>query len=803
MGKFFNYHHTIRLSFLMIFTTILFKGYACDQSSVTILTAVENGGVYTYTAEVCLGISPNWGSTDAFTLNADQNITGTSTTLTSTYNYCSVDIAFNGAGCAVSSMGQPPAGGTIQTANVTANSSIGGGDLTFAAGNAPGWLAPDDLRGDCADCNNGDQLCWTIEFTTAAPITTISLEDAEGDAVTCPDELDATIPTPVVCVPADLTAEVNGGTAAITVCEGDAVDLSSACNTCVTMGSGQTSYSWSGPDSYSSSNDDPGSFNATATSGGTYTLSGITGTCPTQSTAVTVNVNALPTGTLGTPALDDCASVTVPVSFTGDGNWTFTYQIDGVDQPPITATTNPYDLTVATTGTVTLNGTAGVTNTTCAGAGAVSGSSVISISAVDSDAGSDIAPDPDTDITINATGTAGNDGYDTIAVASNQSNTTNGNIADGATFDAGTITLSGLSNNCPLDNNNMTANAVCFWYTNLRAGNQLSATLCTDNSGTNCITVPVGGIPNSDRSMGQPVTTEYCFDYGDILNLTFGQACNTTLYLDVTDVGGGDDGSFDQWTTSFQDLDLSLRPNPTYAWSVSSGAADLSYLSSTTTEDPVFNAPGGTAAGCYNLTVTDGAGCTSVDEVCFNAVILGLDLLEFDVSVVDRNVYLNWEMMDLRNNYRYYVQRSVDGNTFQDISGMVKPSEARRFDFVDKDPLNKAYYRIKEISDVGELDYSTTRFVSLRAENSLEIMHIYPQPLVGNSPLHVTVVSGKEQDASVVLYNLQGQKVLEEEFHLNQGITTLDLNPTSTHSGLYSLELITTDRKLFAKVNKQ
>ncbi len=782
--------------FLSLFLYVLFNSFGCDRTSVVVTSATFDGTEYTYTANVCLGISPNWGPTGGITLNADQNITGTSTpTITSNYNYCSVDLTFNGQGCASAAMGQAPAGGTVQSASVTASASTGGGDLSYNPSGSPGWLAPEDIRGDCADCNNPAQLCWTVVFTTDDPISTIQLEGGES-GTECPDEFDNTIPTVVVCIPADLSSVVNGG-ATTTVCEGDPIDLNSNCTTCVTSGGGRTTYSWSGPNGYSSTSDNPGSFSATANSGGTYTLSGETAGCPTQTTSVTVNLNPLPTGALGTPALYDCNSVDVPISFTGAGDWTFTYQIDGVDQAPITTGTNPYILSVSTAGTITLNATAGVTNTTCAGAGSVSGSTDAFISAVNSYAGSDFMPDPTTDYTIDATATAGNPGNDTILTPVPISNGTDENVPDGGSGST-SISLSGITSNCPLDAANIPTDAICFNYLHTKANNELGGTVCI---GGNCVTIGVGDLK---KTGGGGSGTRYCLPYGDVLNLLDGQSCSSTITLTLTDNGGSSSsGTIKNFEVNLQDAAITPRPNPSYSWAAASGGADVSFLSSTTIEDPVFNAPGGTAAGCYELTITDGAGCTSLDQVCFSALVLELGLMQFDAEVTAQNtVKLNWEFDELLKDKSYFVERSMDGINYVNLSSAVMPNETGQFEYTDIDPLSKGYYRLREEDPTGFKDYSMVRFVSLDKHNELSILKIFPQPVSNNSSVHVSVQSGKVRQAVINVLDLNGRLIDSFKRDLNQGVTTLDLPFKNAKAGLYALEITTMDRKIVAKVNK-
>jgi len=189
------------------------NSYACDQTSIVINNAIDNGdGTYTYTVTICLGISPNWGASGDLTITVGgANIISSSTSsVSTTYTYCDEPLLFNGQGCQVNSMGQPPVGGNLITTTATGSVGVMNGDLVISNSGDP--LAPGDINGpsgDCADCGNGNQVCFQVTFTTDAPITNAQLNGAEdqgsdcGNPTCCPNEIDTTVPPlqPGGCTP--------------------------------------------------------------------------------------------------------------------------------------------------------------------------------------------------------------------------------------------------------------------------------------------------------------------------------------------------------------------------------------------------------------------------------------------------------------------------------------------------------------------------------------------------------------------------------------------------------------------------
>ena len=75
---------------LTIILSLIFisDSFSCDQTSVNVTNVTYDGSTYYYTAEVCIGISPNWGETNSFSLDiVGACATGlTTTSFTSNYN---------------------------------------------------------------------------------------------------------------------------------------------------------------------------------------------------------------------------------------------------------------------------------------------------------------------------------------------------------------------------------------------------------------------------------------------------------------------------------------------------------------------------------------------------------------------------------------------------------------------------------------------------------------------------------------------------------------------------------------------
>ncbi|MCU0348112.1 MAG: hypothetical protein MUC59_14315 [Saprospiraceae bacterium] len=141
---------------------------------------------------------------------------------------------------------------------------------------------------------------------------------------------------------------------------------------------GATAYQWSMSPQLGTFTSTTNSVNVNWTTPGTAQL------CVTSSnqcfanntpSCITVEVLPPPTAVIsGSGVICTAGGGTFPITVTftgGDGPWTFVYRINGVNQPPITTTDNPYTINASQTGTYTLLSVV-YPNSTCFGT--VSGS---------------------------------------------------------------------------------------------------------------------------------------------------------------------------------------------------------------------------------------------------------------------------------------------------------------------------------------------------------------------------------------------------------------------------------------------
>ncbi len=214
---------------------------------------------------------------------------------------------------------------------------------------------------DSVICNGGSALITANGATTYDWSPSTGLSSVSGTSVTA---------SPASTTTYTVTGTTSGctGTATATVYVGNLPTPTISSNTPICTGAtlnlssgGGTSYSWSGPNSYTSSDQNPSIASATTAASGTYTVT-VTGTggC-TATSQTTVVVNALPTPTIGSNS-PICAGASLNLTSGGGTgySWSGPNSFANATQNPSigTATTSADGIYI-----VTITGTGGCTAT--------------------------------------------------------------------------------------------------------------------------------------------------------------------------------------------------------------------------------------------------------------------------------------------------------------------------------------------------------------------------------------------------------------------------------------------------------
>lgn len=185
---------------------------------------------------------------------------------------------------------------------------------------------------------------------------------------------------------------------------------------------------------------------------------------------------------------------------------------------------------------------------------------------------------------------------------------------------------------------------------------------------------------------------------------------------------------------------------------------------------------------------------------------LPITLASFSVTKQGNNALVQWSTETEVNSNYVDVERSTNATDFEkvgSVSASGNTNTLQNYQFTD--PLNGlsgvVYYRLKEVDIDGNINYS--KIVALRLDGSSMSANfsVYPNPFA--SGIKVTVTNDKNEDATIHLFNISGQKIMSIPVTLQQGQNILPLsNLTNLQSGVYILQLVTNSSTVSQKIIK-
>jgi hypothetical protein len=173
---------------------------------------------------------------------------------------------------------------------------------------------------------------------------------------------------------------------------------------------------------------------------------------------------------------------------------------------------------------------------------------------------------------------------------------------------------------------------------------------------------------------------------------------------------------------------------------------------------------------------------------------LPVTLLYLTATGVNNNyIQLDWATATEINNKGFEVERSIDGENFTKIGwveGNGTTTQKMKYSYDDKDaiPNRIYYYRLKQIDNDGQFEYTYIVSAIIREERGFEISELVPNP--AQNKVNIYVSTQTEQTVKLKLTDLLGQEVMSREWLIRNGTNSLDIDLTEIPSGTYSVSLI-------------
>lgn len=187
-----------------------------------------------------------------------------------------------------------------------------------------------------------------------------------------------------------------------------------------------------------------------------------------------------------------------------------------------------------------------------------------------------------------------------------------------------------------------------------------------------------------------------------------------------------------------------------------------------------------------------------------NNTTLPVSINKFLASVNHYQVVLTWEADNEINIEGYQVQRSLDGNQFENRGSLMSANNkgiTQTYEYSDAIPANNTndlFYRLKIIDKNGGYKFSEIRNIhtnSLLAEYTLNL-----NPVRNN-----LLISSKNKKARTIqycIYGASGQKLKQNNITIAQGEQNISIDVKNLLSGLYIINIYDSNESNTFKFNK-
>ena len=186
---------------------------------------------------------------------------------------------------------------------------------------------------------------------------------------------------------------------------------------------------------------------------------------------------------------------------------------------------------------------------------------------------------------------------------------------------------------------------------------------------------------------------------------------------------------------------------------------------------------------------------------------LPVTMVSFTASLLqDKKVKLDWSTSMEINCSKYKIERSFDGNIFNNVanvSGSGTTSLFHSYSFTD-DVFSATgsivYYRIQQLDFDGKGSYSKVLPIKFKNENRQVI--ISPNPF--SNYLNINIEWNKNEIIVAKVINTQGGEVVSKNIQMSKGLNYISIDELSKlPSGNYFIQFISGTERFTQKITKQ
>ena len=200
----------------------------------------------------------------------------------------------------------------------------------------------------------------------------------------------------------------------------------------------------------------------------------------------------------------------------------------------------------------------------------------------------------------------------------------------------------------------------------------------------------------------------------------------------------------------------------------------------------------------YDHAVQTGDFSGYIDDIQINDqsyMLLPMRLTSFSASAVKDDVVIKWQTSEESNLYKYEIERSLNGLSFNTIKEQLPISRkgVKNYSATDRElPLNEniasqLYYRLKTINTDGGFAYSNIQKVNFGNAGNIKI-NVFPNPFTNKVDVSLNV--DKEGYVETSISDVLGKVLISKKSKVQKGISTISINEVQNlPKGVYFLKV--------------
>ncbi|MEM6347112.1 MAG: T9SS type A sorting domain-containing protein [Bacteroidota bacterium] len=183
-------------------------------------------------------------------------------------------------------------------------------------------------------------------------------------------------------------------------------------------------------------------------------------------------------------------------------------------------------------------------------------------------------------------------------------------------------------------------------------------------------------------------------------------------------------------------------------------------------------------------------------------VPLPVEWLSFSAKLEGDRALLEWATASETNTDFYRIERSVDGNLFSPIgkeAATGTSNQTSAYEFRDANlsqmPVNRIYYRLRQVDIDGSFDYS--RVVELDLSGQQASLWLIPMPIPASQSLTVRYGTMMDFESQLSVYSLTGKQLYYENLPQGQGERQIEV--ANWPNAIYYLRLESEGQQIVRK----